>query len=249
MPDKDTKKTTDQEMENVAGGAAQPHDISSGPGGGSSGPSFQEQEVQPGAPSGPSIGPDSSDPNFNVGATPPQDTSHLPGGGSGDDSFQQPIDPQKLDAGARPAQDTSHLPGGGSGGDSFQQPIDPQNIDAGAAQPKDISAGPGGSGGDSLQQPIDPQNIDAGAAQSHDVSPSTGGSGFESQSSPLFTTPGTGPQVIDPNEASNINVGATAQNSSETGPSDPNTPNIRVRVQDADLTAGGSGNQIEGQDP
>jgi hypothetical protein len=223
MPDKDAKKTTDQELKDVSAGAAfEPQSGAEGPagggGGGQQGPSWQtNQEVDA--------------QNIDAGAARPKDISPSGPSDSGSQdpgqSYQpQQIDPQNVDAGAVQPKDIGPSgPGGGgsSDGPSFQpQEIDPQNVDAGAVQPKDVSSGPGGGGG------------------------------YESLSSPLYTpTPTDGPNISQINEgdASDIAAGAAAPgpDADVSGPGGPqSSPSIKVKVQEPDLT--GSGGESEQAD-
>ncbi|MHC4142352.1 MAG: hypothetical protein ACYTEI_03110 [Planctomycetota bacterium] len=78
MPDKDDKKTTDQEQidaQKIDAGGARPDDVSpTGPGGGGSddGPSFEPKQIDP--------------PSFSAGGARPDDVSPTgPGGGGSDD--------------------------------------------------------------------------------------------------------------------------------------------------------------------
>jgi hypothetical protein len=159
MPDKDAKKTTDQELKDVSAGAAfTPDAAQEGPaggggGGGGQGPSWQSNHNQ-----------EIDAQNVDAGTAQPRDISVSgPGGGGSNDgsSFQpQQIDPNNIDAGMAQPNDIGPGPSGGGGPDS--QSIPP------------FIAGPGGPGLEQLGQG-DASGIAAGATEPPDHS-SHGGS-------------------------------------------------------------------------
>ncbi|MHC4274859.1 MAG: hypothetical protein ACYSUR_14490 [Planctomycetota bacterium] len=130
------------------------------------------------------------------------------------------------------------------------EPVSPQDVAAGAGAPRhDVATGPQNTFGNEAEskqpnqvEPVSPQDVAAGTISPTKTHLASAGRTPEIISTPLDPQAlGPGVDAVDLNDASqgdDVSAGAAAPAPHlDTGPDQAKDPNIKVRVNDADLTA------------
>ncbi|MHC4128308.1 MAG: hypothetical protein ACYSUA_09095, partial [Planctomycetota bacterium] len=169
----------------------------------------------------------------------------------------EPVSPQDVAAGAgAPRHDVATGPQNTFGNESESkqanqvEPVSPQDVAAGGQAPRhDVATGPQNTFGNEAEskqpnqvEPVSPQDVAAGTISPTKTHLASAGRTPEIISTPLDPQAlGPGVDAVDLNDASqgdDVSAGAAAPAPHlDTGPDQAKDPNIKVRVNDADLTA------------